>query len=105
MQLLLMVLSIYSLQVILVVKAFLGESDVMRTKPAQSDAPEDTYITEYFELFGDGIFIVCEECCGEDLTSCESAQGKARCRTSELGKLSVALVSIPIISTGISSDA
>ncbi len=83
---------------------FLGEPDAMNTKQAQPDAPEDAHIAKYFERFGDGIFIVCEECCGGDLTSCESAQGKARCRTSELGKLSAALVSIPIVSTGISTD-
>lgn len=99
------VLFIYNLQVILVVKAFLGELDAMNTKQAQPDASEDAYIAEYFERFGDGIFIVCEECCSEDLTSCQAPQGKARCRTSELGKSSAALVSIPIVSTGISSDA
>ena len=86
-------------------KALLGELDAMLTKHAQPDASEDAYIVEYFERFGDGIFIVCEECCIEDLTLCQSPQGKARCRTSELGKSSVALVSIPIGSKGISSDA
>lgn len=76
----------------------------MNIKQAQPNAPEDAHIAEYLERFGDGFFIVCEECCSDDLTSCQLAQGKARCRTLELGELSVALVSIPIVSTGISTD-
>ena len=86
-------------------KVFLRELDAMNTNQARPDASEDTYIAKYFERFGDGIFIVCEECCSGDLTSCQSTQGKARYRTLELGKSSAALASIPIVSTEISSDA
>ncbi len=99
-----MVLFIYNLRVILFAKVFLGEPDAMNTKQAQPDAPKDAFIAEYFERFGDGIFIVCEECRSKDRTLYQSPQGKARCCTSEVGKLSAAPVSIPIVSTGISSD-
>jgi len=99
-----MVLFIYKLRVMLSAKVFLGELDAMPTKHAQPDAAEDTYIAKYFERFGDGIFIVCEKCRSKSLTSYQSPQGNARCSTSELGKVSAALVSIPIVSTGISTD-
>ena len=85
-------------------EVFVGEPDAMPMKHARPDASEDTYIARYFERFGDGIFIICEKCRSKDLTSYQSPQGKAQCSTSELGKVSATLVSIPIVSTGISTD-
>ena len=85
-------------------KVFLGEPDAMNTKQAPPDASKDAYIAKYFERFGDGIFIVCEKCRSEDPTSHQLPPGTVRCSTSELDNLSVARVSIPIVSTGSSPD-